>query len=45
MDDFPYYIEELKAVSTSFNPDTSYQELYDLWNSYSLDDVETRHAK
>ena len=42
-DVFPYSAEELKHVTTTSNPDATYQDLWDLWNRYSLEDVVMRH--
>ena len=43
MDEFPYTVEELQAVTPTFNPEATYQDLYDTWSSYSLEDVIARH--
>lgn len=41
---FPYTLEELKAVTTSTNSEAAYEDMWKLWNSYSLSKVEMRHG-
>ena len=43
MDEFPYTVAELQAVTPTFNSEASLQDLYDTWGSYSLEDVMARH--
>lgn len=42
-DVFPFTVDELKSVSTTFNKDASFDDLYTMWKNYNLDDVKTRH--
>lgn len=41
---FPYTIDELKSVTTTTNPQATYQDMWNMWNNYSLQDVMDRHA-
>lgn len=43
-DVFPYTVDELKQVSSTFNKDASFEDLYNTWKNYNLEDVMKRHA-
>ena len=41
--EFPFTVDELKEVSPTFNSEATLQDIYDLWESYSIEDVMERH--
>lgn len=43
MNEFPYTVEELQAISPTFNSEVTVQDAYDQWSEYSLEDVMERH--
>ena len=43
VNEFPFTVEELKEVSPTFNSEATLQDIYDLWESYSIEDVMERH--
>lgn len=43
VNEFPFTAEELKAVSPTFNSEATLQDIYDLWQNYTIEDVMERH--
>ncbi len=43
VNEFPFTAEELKTVSPTFNSEATLQDIYDLWQNYTIEDVMERH--